>query len=150
MTPALVNTSTPNLEAFIASKATSNMWAASGGPPISGGIYATVFRTSSTGRTNRTGVTVTRSGATMPTNDFYFATAQSTRATVDAAATTTGANGSALVTGASITAGIVYSGAGGGLPAEGRYSAHAGMSLPFILVVQVLRPINAAGMTCPL
>ena len=66
---------------------------------------------------------------------------------VDAAATTTAGNGTALFTAA--TLGQAYSGAGG-IPPECAYSSHAGVSLPFILFVQVARPTNATGMTCPL
>jgi hypothetical protein len=148
-TPKVADTATRNFEAFIATKATTDQWAASGGPPMSGGIYAMVFRAGKTGTTNRTGVTMTLRGSPVPANDFYFTAAETTRTTVEAAATVTGANGTALVTGASVADEVNYSGTGG-LPPECQYSTHAGVALPFILFVQVLRPINATGMTCPL
>ncbi|MGN6104929.1 MAG: hypothetical protein ACTHU0_07490 [Kofleriaceae bacterium] len=148
-TPKSPGNPTPGIEAFVAPKSTTDKWAASGGPPISGGIYAMVFRANSTGSANNAGVTMTRAGSPVPANDYYFLAAQTTRADVDPDATATGANGTALITNASINDSLAYSGTGG-LPATCRYSTHAGASLPFILFIQVVRPIHATGMTCPL
>jgi hypothetical protein len=148
-TPKVAGTATKDFEGFIATKATTDGWTASGGPPLSGGIYAMVFRSTSTCTGNRAGVTVTRQGAPAPANDTYFPAAQTTRTTVDTTASSTGANGTVLVINASVAESLAYSGTAG-LPAECRYSTHAGASLPNILFIQVARPINAAGMTCPL
>lgn len=145
-TPAVANAATRGLEAFVAPMSTTTAWASSGGPPISGGIYAMVFRTNGSGRTNRSGITVSKNGGGVSANDYYFTAGQATRATVDAAATATGVNGTGLVTGA--TLGEAWSGTG--LPAECAYPAFPGVALPYILFVQVLRPTNASGMTCPL
>ena len=106
-----------------------------------------VFRASKTGRTTNPGVTMTRSGSPAPANDVYFTPAQTTRTTVDTNANVTGMNGTALVINASVAESLAYSGTGG-LPAECQYTTHAGASLPFILFVQVLRPIDRIGMTC--
>jgi hypothetical protein len=61
----------------------------------------------------------------------------------------TGANGTALVTGALVSDGVVYSGTGA-LPAECRWDTHPGATLPFIVFIQIKRPINQTGMTCGL
>lgn len=146
--PKVGGTATKNFEGFIATKATTDGWTGSGGPAMSGGIFAMVYRAGKTGATNRAGVTMTKGGLPAPANDFYFTAAQTTRTTVDAAATVTGANGTVLVTGATLADMMAYSGIGG-LPPECKYSLHAGISLPFILFIQILRPEDN-GMTCPL
>ena len=146
-TPKVAGTATRNFEAFIAAKSTTDQWTTSGGPPMSGGIYAMVFRAGKSGTANRAGVM--RTGGSAAVDEVYFQAAQTTRTTVDASATATGANGTALVTNASVNDGLAYSGSGG-LPPECQYSTHAGVSLPFILFIQVLRPTDRAGMTCQL
>lgn len=148
-TPRVADTATRDFEAFVAPKATTDAWAASGGPPLAGGIYAMVFRARSRGAALSPGVMATRGGAAIPANDHYLAGCSSLRTAVDPAATVTGGTGTALVTGAMVAESVVYSGTGG-LPPECRYSIHAGASLPQILFVQVVRPISNAGMTCPL
>jgi hypothetical protein len=149
-TPKLPDTATKDLEGFIATKTTTDLWQSSGGPPISGGVFVTIFRARSTGLTNQAGVTVTRGGATIPADDAYFGAAQAGHTSIDPAATATGANGTALVTNASIAESAVYSAQVGPLPAECRWELHAGASIPFVLFVQVFRPTNASGQTCPL
>jgi hypothetical protein len=108
-----------------------------------------VFRARRTGTALNAGVTATAMGAALPmARDHYFAGCSSLRTSIDAAANVTGGNGTALVTGANLGNGP-YSGAGG-LPAECIYTSHAGIAIPNILFVQVVRPTNAPGMTCPL
>lgn len=152
-TPTAPNTATKNLEAFVAPAATTTAWQSSGGPAISGGIYAMVFRASRTGTTNNRGVTATLRGTPMPQNpgreDHYFAPEDPARTTIEPAATATGVNGTALVTGATTADAVEYSGSGG-LPAECVYSKHAGAATPNVLFIQVLRPTNAPSATCPL
>lgn len=147
-TGKVVDAATRGLEGFIVPRTTTDAWAASGGPPLAGGIYAMVFRAGRSGRSNRPGVTMTFDGNTTPANDHYFTPAQMTRTTIDPAANVTGMNGTALVTGAMVGNGLKYSGMG--LPAECQYTTHAGASLPMIVFIQVLRPIDRIGMTCPL
>ena len=136
---------TKSFETFVAPKATTDGWTATGGPPMSGGVFAMVFRAGKTGAAHQSGVT--RAGPAVGTN-YYFIAAQDTRTTIDSAATVTGANGTVLVTGATLLQGFTYTGTGG-LPAACQYSSHAGIALPFILFIQILRPIDN-GMTCPL
>ncbi|MBS1123842.1 MAG: hypothetical protein H6Q90_6070 [Deltaproteobacteria bacterium] len=146
----LPDTATKDFEGFIATKATTDLWQTSGGPLISAGAYVTIFRALHTGLTNQAGVTVTRNGAAIPVDDFYFGAGQSGRTAIDPLATATGASGTALVTNASIAEGPAYSAQLGALPAECQWELHAGASIPFVLFVQVFRPTNANGQTCPL
>lgn len=137
-----------DLEAFVAPKALTDQWVATGGPAIDGGLYAMIFRGAKTGFAAQGGITVTKAGSPQPAQDHYFVPAQATRTDIDPLATATGANGTALFTGAAVGDGPVYSGTG--LPAECRYTSHAGATIPFVLFVQVARPIDAPTQTCPL
>jgi hypothetical protein len=110
------------------------------------GMFVAIFRAARTGQINQAGVTILRGGAPIPADDFYFAAAQATRTTIDPVASATGANGTALVTNAQLDG---YIGAGG-LPAECSYEGHAGVSLPFVLFIQIFRPTDASGQTCNL
>jgi hypothetical protein len=147
-TPKAANVALKDFEGFIAKKATTDAWTASGGPAISSGMFVGIFRAMSTGLTNQAGVTILRNGNAIAADDHYFTAAQATRTTVDPAALATGANGTALVTNAMLGEG--YTAAPGPLPAECVWSVSPGVSLPFILFVQVFRPVNATGQTCPL
>jgi hypothetical protein len=148
-TPALVNSTTKDFEAFVAAKATTDMWASSGGPALANGIYMMIFRAARTGSANQPGVTVTRNGGTITSDDFYFQAADTGHNTVDAAAGVTGMNGTALViNGLQVT--DLYSAQVGPLPPECRWESHAGKTLANILFVQLFRPTNALGKTCPL
>lgn len=144
---AMADETVRDFEGFVAPKATTDKWVASGGPAISSGIYAMIFRAAKTGLENRDGVAVLRNGAPAPDQDHYFVAAQTTRSDIDPAALVTGVNGTALVTGATVMDGT-YSGSG--LPPECRYTQHVGASLPQVLFIQIARPIDTPGMTCPL
>jgi hypothetical protein len=149
-TKFVLNGVVKDFEAFIVTGATTASWEGSpGAPPLSGGYYVDVFRAHSTGFAPQAGVTVTKSGVTIPNNDWYFTSTEITHDTIDSAATATGANGSAIITGASVADGVAYSGQGA-LPAECRWDTHPGASLPFIVFIQIKRPINQTGMTCNL
>lgn len=142
-TPAVANQALKDFEAFIAPKATTDLWAANG-PPVSGGIFVAIFRAMRTGQANQAGVTILKGPTPIPDDDFYFAGAA--RTTIDAAASATSANGTALVTNAQLEG---YIGAGG-LPAECAYEGHAGVSIPNVLFIQIFRPTDASGQTCGL
>lgn len=151
-TLATANTSTPDLDGYIVRKSTTDAWVQAGAPNIGNGYYIPVFRGHRSGLDTVAGVTVTYGLATAlpPTQtdvnrDFYFppeATARTTLAT----ANMTGANGTAVFSGATLTE--RYSGQGS-LPANCRWDIHAGASTPGVVFIQVYRPINA-GATCPL
>ncbi len=139
-----------DVEAWIVKKSTTDLWAASGGPALATGYYAAVFRGHRTGFDTAAGVTITRSGSPIPASDFYFEAAQPSRQTIDPSAIATGVNGSVLINDALVSDGLVYSAGQGSLPAECRWESHAGATLPGIVFIQLFRPENAAGQTCPL
>ena len=141
---------TKDFEAFVAPLATTTKWTMSGGPMIQGGFFVAIFRAMSTGQANQAGVTVTRGGQPIPNDDDYFVSTEATRATIDPAATATGANGTAIIQPASVAEGVTYSALQGPLPPECRWPTTAGVSLPGIVFVQIYRPIDASGMNCPL
>jgi hypothetical protein len=151
------NTATLDLDGFIVRGATAAAWAGTGGPSLAAGIFAPVYRPSRTGRDVAAGVTFTFGPMTTPpsypmmTNmgrDYYFASGATTRMNLDPVANATGANGTALVSGATLAE--VYSGAGGGLPTTCLWDVHAGAAVSGVIFVQVFRPMNFPGMTCPL
>lgn len=140
-----------DFEAWIVNQTTVGKWQASNGPPLSGGIYAAIFRQHKKGTgdqfANQAGVTITKSGNTIPLQDYYFTASENTRTTVDGAATATGANGTGLLTGASVTDSVVYSGQGG-LGAGCRWEPHAAASLPGVVFMQIYRKLDIVGQTC--
>lgn len=148
-TPKLASMATRDFEAWIVKKSTTDQWTASGGPPLSGGIYANVFRGHRSGIDNQAGVTTTRNGNPNTTNDYYFTASQTTRQTIDPLATMTGMNGTALITNAAVSENVAYAGTGV-IPATCIWEAHAGASLPNIVFIQLFRPVNAVAQTCPL
>ncbi len=135
------------LDGWIATKATTDMWTSTGGPPLSGGIFTAIFFAGKTGRALQSGVTVTKSNNPITANDYYFMAGDATRGTIDGAASSTGANGTGLVTSANPSQGLVYSGSGG-LEAACKWPAVAAASLANIVFVQEFRPTDVFGMTC--
>lgn len=148
-TPKTASMATKDFEAWIVKKSTTDQWAASGGPPLSGGYYVNVFRGHRTGTDTQAGVQATRSGGPNTANDYYFGLAATTRQTIDGSATTTGANGTVLITNASVAESVAYAGSGA-IPTSCVWEAHAGASLPNIVFIQLFRPVNAVAQTCPL
>lgn len=143
---------TKDLDAFVVRGAVAGSW---GSPPLlATGIYAAVYRGHRTGTDLATGVQITIGPANMPATavdanrDFYFGAAAATRTTLDATASATGANGTALLSGANL--GEDYSGRGGGIPASCLWETHAGSAIPGVVFVQTFRPTDFPGMTCPL
>jgi hypothetical protein len=161
---AAPDSKTIDLEAWVAPKSTTDMWTTSGGPPVSGGIYAAIFRQHKcttmpddtimcTGNgdefADSAGVTITLMGSTLPNNDYYFMANQATHQTIDGNATVTGVNGTGLLTGASVDNSTNYSGTGGLVDnANCKWESHAAASLPNIVFFQVYRPQNQLGKTC--
>ena len=148
-TPKVPNTATQGFEAFVVAKSVTDMWEASGGPPLSGGIYLPIFRRNRVGLANQAGVTVTRSGSPIANDDYYFV-AQTGHTTIAPAATATSTNGTAIITNAAVSENTAYSAQVGPLPPECQWEKKAGASLPFIVFVSVFRPTDALGMTCTL
>lgn len=148
------NTATKDFEAFIVKPSTTAAWGSSGGPvfDMTHGIYAPVFRGHRAGTDQVSGVTVIISPMVNPptfmgdpARDYYFAA--DPRLTVSAI-NATGPNGTALLSGASLTE--IYSGVGGGLPTECRWDIHGGASIGFVVFIQIFRPVNNGTATCSL
>jgi hypothetical protein len=145
------NTATRDVETFVVRMSTVGGWV--GGPALSAGIYAPVYRARSTGTEPAVGVTFAYALMSNQTNfmtdtgrDHYFTAGSTNRTTLDGAANATTTNGTALVSGATLAE--VYAGQGG-LPAQCRFEPHAAAAIPFAIFVQVFRPISVPGMTCP-
>lgn len=157
-TTATPDTATKDLEAWIVTKATTDAWTASGGPPVSGGVYVSIFRTHKCDATgtctgdkfaNQAGVTITKNGSTVPNNDYYFTASETGRTTIDMAATATGMNGTGLLTGASVNDSIIYAGTGGITDTTNcKWEPHAAASLANIVFFQIYRPMSQVGHTC--
>ncbi|MBV8756589.1 MAG: hypothetical protein JO257_04925 [Deltaproteobacteria bacterium] len=148
-----------NQEAWIAPKATTDMWQTSGGPPVSGGIYVGIFRAhkcdpnnnNCTGDkfANQAGVTFTLSGSTLPNDDYYFAPAEVGHTMIDTNASSTGVNGTGLLKNASVSNLINYSGTGGLTDTTNcKWDTKAAASIPNIVFFQVYRPVNQLGKQC--
>jgi hypothetical protein len=148
-----------NLEAFIAKKSTTDTWQGSGGPPVSGGVYVPIFRahkcdldgTTCTGDAAETqsGVQIYKNAQQVPNNDFYFADTDNQHTQVDPSLTSTGANGTGLLTGASVADMLAWTGMGGISDTTNcTWEKHAAASLPNIVTFQIYRPTNQIGKTC--
>jgi hypothetical protein len=147
------NMTIPNFEAFIATAATTAGWDSSSGNMLAEtkGYFVNIFRAhKKTGNlfAPQAGVTITRNGATIPNDDFYFTSTEITHQTIDPLAMATGANGSVVVINGT-NPNDDYTGQGA-LPPECKWETHKGVTLPFIVFFQIKRPINQTGMTCNL
>ena len=141
--PKAANTTTKDLEHFIAKSAMTDSWAASGGPAVSAGIDVEIFRAHLTGFDNQPGVAATKNNVVIePPDAVYFGAAAATRLTLDPAATVTGANGTVLVTNGALDA--AYSGTGG-LAASCAWTPHPGASVANVVFVQLVRPQDDGG-----
>jgi hypothetical protein len=147
--PKQPGVATKDLEHWIVPASTVQKWANM--PPLTGGIYAPIFRQHKLGNGDRfalqSGVTVTKSGNTIPANDFYFTDTTDDRTMVSSTQAATGANGTALISGAVAADGLVYTGQGG-VGAGCRWEDRAGASLPGIVFIQVFRKLDIVGQTC--
>ncbi|HEX3761233.1 MAG TPA: hypothetical protein VHW23_21205 [Kofleriaceae bacterium] len=150
-TGKLPNTATRDLDGYVVKGATAAGW---GMPPLASGIYAAVYHAKSTGPDLASGVMTTFGAATSPppttvnkARTFYFGAAATMRTTIDTSALATGANGAALISGATLME--LYGGTGG-IPATCAWEIHAGAAIPGVVFIQSFRPTNAPGMTCPL
>jgi hypothetical protein len=157
--PQQPNAAITNFEAYTIDEGTVGEWTSTGGPMLTDGIYAGVFRTHvcatsdamCTGDPQATqgGVTFTKSSVAEPSQDYYFMT-ETTHDHIDPAATATSINGTVLFTGASVADGLIYSGTGGITDtANCKWESHAAASLPGIVFFQIYRPVNSAfNTTC--
>lgn len=153
-TAKAADTATKDVELFAVPATTTTKWAMTGGPTIAGGIYTMIFRQKrAPSRLTQAGVTMVKgmppNFMPAPATDHYFIATDVQRERVDATAVGTGANGTALVTNAALADGF-FTGSPSGLPAECIWSVHPAQTVAGVVFVQILRPINAPGMTCPL
>src|SRR5262249_43993775 len=94
---------TKDLDAFVVRGVVAAGW---GTPSPASGIYAAIYRGHRIGPALAAGVQLTIGPVNMPattvdaSRDFYFTAAATTRTTLDATASATGANGTALLSGA--------------------------------------------------
>ncbi|MBL0217697.1 MAG: hypothetical protein IPQ07_27950 [Myxococcales bacterium] len=147
--PKQASMATKDFDAWIVKKTTTDQWVASGAPPLSGGYYVNVFRAHRVGPDLQAGVQSSRGGNPNLSNDYYFTAGQTMRQTIAPTATTTGANGTVLISNAAVSEGPTYAGTGA-IPAECVWESHAGASLPNIVFIQLFRPQNAVAQTCTL
>ncbi|GEM_PF-1766978 len=146
-------TSINNLEGYVVPLSTTTKWQTTGGPGIAQGYYVPIFRQRRTGFLTQAGVTVLKLPGGTPTpvtaNDFYFKATDVTREAIDNTTpqNATGANGTALVAGATL-GDMAYTGSGG-LPPECRFVPAPGVTLAGIVFISIFRPTDAPGMTCP-
>jgi len=145
------NTSLNGFEAFVVHASTTGKWQASGGPGLATGYYINVFRAHKTGFMPMPGVQVTKNGGPIMNNDFYFKDNEVAHQTIDTNQGVTGANGTALITGAAVSDLVAYSGDSSVFnDTNCVWGLDAGATLPGIAFIQIKRPVNASGKTCGL
>jgi hypothetical protein len=144
----------PGAEAYVVSKAQTDAWDAStpsGGPTVATGLYAMTFRVGKTGLAAQAGVSVYKSATQIMSPQLSYFSNSASRTTLDGTATSTSANGSALVTGAGIADSLTWTGVGAFTGADATncdWEKHGGISLPGIVFVQNYRPTDKILKTC--
>ncbi|HTL36155.1 MAG TPA: hypothetical protein VL326_23650 [Kofleriaceae bacterium] len=137
-------------EAWLVSLTTTNSWANTNGPALSNGVYAGVFRKHRAGNGDplepQPGVRITKNGSVI-SGARYFTAAETDHLTIDMNATVTGANGTVLVTGTSISDSVVYGG-DQGLGTGCRWQSNPAANLPGIVFIEIFHKLDAIGETC--
>lgn len=133
------------LRAYVTRAQTDTAWTASAGlagPTFADrGVIAAIFRYQGVGRA---GVTITRSGAPAPADDYYFLDAGQTRSAVDSSGPT-GASGGALL----LNSGLVQHSGTGGEPGSCQWPSRPAASIPGVVFVQLIDAETGAGAPCP-
>ncbi|MBP6633168.1 MAG: hypothetical protein KBG28_11150 [Kofleriaceae bacterium] len=147
-------TAVRNIVAYTTQIATDMAWTTSagltGGTFAEQGVYVNLFRRAGTTADPLAGmpipgVQITRSGAVVAGDDYYFSdTSPGGRLTVDPAQDATGANGVGLMLRSTLGA---HSGTGG-IPASCQFATNNGASIPGVVFVQIKPAGDAPGMTC--
>ncbi len=138
-----------DFEGYIVKGSTIGMWQASGGPPLSGGIYAATYRAHKLAagvdrHAPQAGVQFAKNGTAIPNDDFYFMPALTTHTLIEPTASVTGANGTSLVINRTISESVVFDGIGG-LGTGCRWEPHAAASLPGVVFIQIFRKTDLIG-----
>lgn len=133
------------LLAFVTRIPTDAAWTASAGLSASTfaqrGVIAAIFRYQGVGRA---GVTITRSGAAAPADDYYFVDAGQTRTTIDSAGPT-GASGGVLL----LNSGLAFHSGTGGEPGSCQWPSRPAAAIPGVVLVQLMEAQTGAGALCP-
>jgi hypothetical protein len=156
--PTNPDTSTNHFEAFIAKQSTTDQWA-NGGPTVATGFHVLIFRAHTCQADNFTctgdrfelqpGVQILADASAVPNNDYYFSDTDTKRTMVDASLTSTGTNGTGLLTGASVDDSLIWNGMGGITDTVNcKWEKHAAASIPGVVTFQIYRPTNQLGKTC--
>jgi hypothetical protein len=156
--PTAPDTATDKFEAWIATSATTTAWATSGGPSLATGFHVLIFRAHKCDATgtctgdrfaNQAGVQIYKGSTAVSSSDYYFDAADTDRTMIDTNATTTGANGTGLLTGARVTDNLVWTGMGGITDTTNcTWEQHAAASIPGVVTFQIYRPTDQLGHTC--
>jgi hypothetical protein len=144
-----------DFEGYIVKGSTIGLWQASGGPPLSGGIYAAAYRAHKLvppmagvppvdRHAPQADVQFAKNGVALPADDHYFMPALTTHTTIDPSASVTGMNGTALVTNRAISESVAFDGLGG-LGTGCRWEPHAAASLPGVVFIQIFRKADLIG-----
>jgi hypothetical protein len=151
------DSSTDNFEAFIAPKATTDMWA-NGGPTVATGFHVLIFRKHKCDANGtctgdrfaaQSGVQIYKGAQAVPNSDTYFEASDTGHTMIDAGATSTGMNGTGLLTGATTIDGLVWTGMGGITDTTScTWEQHAAASIPGVVTFQIYRPTDQLGHTC--
>jgi hypothetical protein len=143
-----------DVEDWIVKKSTTDGWVASGGPSIANGIHVPIFRKHAVGAGDQfalqNGVVFTKNGSPIASDTKYFMAGSTNRTTVDAAATATTDDGSALVINVSLADGVLaFSGMGGITDTvDCKWPANPAAALPGIVTIQIYRKASQLGKTC--
>jgi hypothetical protein len=150
-TTSIPGESQTGVDGWVVPTTTTDKWAMNGGPTLAMGYWVGVFFKNKTGRDLQDGVQVTHHGAVDSTHDYYFSDTDGKRTTIDTAQAATGTDGTSLDTNASAGSGELGadSATGGGLSSMCAWPQVTQASLPNLVVVQEMRPVNNGfGTTC--
>ncbi|MBE7453405.1 MAG: hypothetical protein HS111_32440 [Kofleriaceae bacterium] len=135
-----------DFRAYITRNSTDTAWTSSAG--LAGdsfatrGVLAIVFHYQDA---PVSGITVRRNGSLIPNDDFYFSDTDRERTTVDAALTSTGANGTVLVINSPTP--IAHDGVGNE-PSGCIWPSNLAASIPNVVFVQIKEAETPAGVVC--
>ncbi|MEZ4401580.1 MAG: hypothetical protein R3B06_16260 [Kofleriaceae bacterium] len=136
-----------NVKAFSTRNATDAAWTTSaalaGASFATRGVIAMIFEHNSQ---PVAGVTARRNGQVVAADDYYFSDATAARTTVDAALTSTGANGTALVINSTS---VVNHDGTGAEPGGCQWPSAPAAAIPGVVFVQLKGAQVAGGAPCP-